>query len=485
MRVLQVSSEMVPWVKTGGLADVAGALPAALARCGVELRALLPGYPVILQALRSTERIGRARLPWGDEVDVLGAEAHGSSARLYLIDAAWLYARAGSPYEDAQGHAFADNHRRFAALGWVARELACGLDPTWQPQVVHAHDWHAGLAPAYLAWSTAPHVRRPSVFTIHNLAYQGLFRAVHQAELGIPAHAWHLEGLEFHGQISYMKAGIVHADRLSTVSAGYAREIQTPEQGFGLDGLLRHHGHKLSGIRNGIDSGIWNPAHDDHLPSRYNPGQLTARATNHEALGLELGLAAHHEAPRCAIISRLHPHKGLGLVLEAAAPMLHQGAQLAILGRGEASIEQAFLELEQRHPDQVRVRLGFDEALAHRLLAGCDMLLMPSQFEPCGLTQMYAMRYGCLPLVHAVGGLADTVHPWDPHNPAATGCSGFAFATFHIGAFLEAWAQALACWAQPVQWAALQRTGMSLAFDWDESARQYTRIYQQLGHAHG
>jgi starch synthase len=485
MRVLQVSSEMVPWVKTGGLADVTGALPAALAAFGVELRPLLPGYPVILQALHSAERIGRARLPWGDEVDVLGAEAQGCNARLYLIDAPWLYARAGSPYEDGQGHAFADNHRRFAALAWVARELACGLDPSWQPQVVHAHDWHAGLAPAYLAWSTAPDERCPSVFTIHNLAYQGLFRPVHRTELGIPAHAWHLEGVEFFGQISFMKAGIVHANQVSTVSAGYAREIQTPEQGFGLDGLLRHHRQKLCGIRNGIDAALWNPAHDDHLASRYNPDQLGARAGNREAIGLELGLAAQHEAPRCAVISRLHPHKGLGLVLEAAPQMLQDGAQVVILGRGEASIEQAFLALEQRYPQQVRVRLGFDEALAHRLLAGCDMLLMPSQFEPCGLTQMYAMRYGCLPLVHAVGGLADTVHPWDPQNPAVAGRSGFVFATFQIGAFLDTWAQALACWAQPVHWEALQRTGMSLALDWDEPAQHYTQIYQQLGHAHG
>lgn len=516
MRVLQVCAEMVPWVKTGGLADVVGALPAALAGCGVELRALLPGYPVILQALQRADSVGRSRLPWGDEVGVLRASAPGSDTPLYLIDAPWLYARGAGPYEDAQGYAYADNHRRFAALAWVARDLACGLDPAWQPQVVHAHDWHAALVPLYLALCTGGAQRRPSVFTIHNLAYQGVFRPVHLAELGIPAQAWHMEGVEYHGQIGFLKAGIVYADQVTTVSASYAREIQTPEQGFGLDGLLRRHQHKLLGIRNGIDSRIWDPRSDPHLPAHYAVEDLRGRERNHLALGEELGLPAQHHAPRCAVLSRLHPHKGLGLVLDAAERMLQDGAQLAILGRGEFAIEQAFRALETRHPEQVRVRLGFDEALAHRLLAGCDMLLMPSQFEPCGLTQMYAMRYGCVPLVHAVGGLADTVIPWQAASGAAehkagegvpppgqradtdpaggigrsgaTGFSsatGFSFTAFETAAFLGAWQAACACWLEPKRWLALQRAGMSLAFDWSEPARQYTRLYHELGSVYG
>lgn len=485
MQVLQVSAEMVPWMKTGGLADVTGALPKALAPLGVEMRSLLPGYPAVFEKLRGAEAIGQVALPWGEVVGVLRGLAEGSEALLYLIDAPWLFARAGSPYADAQGHAFADNHRRFAALCRVGCDLALGLDPTWQPALVHAHDWHAGLVPLYLAGGTDPAHRPRSVFTIHNLAYQGLFRPVHLSELGLPLSMFHPQGIEYHGQISFMKAGIIYADRVSTVSASYAQEIQTPEQGFGLDGLLWQHRNKLSGIRNGIDAELWDPRDDPHLAHPYGPGQLPERTRNHAALGEELGLHREHSAPRCAIVSRLHPHKGLGLVVQAAGQLIHDGAQLAILGHGEASIEHAFLELQERHPGQVRVRLGFDEALAHRLLAGCDMLLMPSQFEPCGLTQMYAMRYGCLPLVHAVGGLADTVVPWRTSKAEAGTSTGFSFAAFTTDAFLDAWREALACWHQPGQWRALQNTGMSLALDWSESARQYTHLYHQLGNSYG
>lgn len=486
IRVLQVSAELFPWLKTGGLADVAGALPVALAAQDVEMRALVPGFSAFLKALVSRQELSSGWTPWGDflQIDRVVVDSDRPFC-LYLIIAPALYERAGTPYEGEDGDAFSDNHRRFASLCWAAKMLADGLDADWQPSLVHAHDWHAALTPLYLRYHRAGAVAAiPCLLTIHNLAYQGLFDARHLDELAIPQACWHPEGVEFHGQLSMLKAGIVYADRINTVSPGYAREIQGPQQGCGLDGLLRHRAAHLSGILNGIDDRVWDPSTDPCLAARYSRHRLIFKKQNHRALEVELGLEAQGEGPRCALISRLTVQKGLWLILEAAAQMMQDRAQLIVLGSGDRTLEQAFKDLQRHYPGQISVRLGFDEALAHRMIAGSDLILVPSLFEPCGLTQMYGMRYGCLPLVHLVGGLSDTVQPWSlcpgghaGRNPSA---NGFGFSVHRLEEFLSCWREMLACWRDQPQWHQLQRQAMSADLGWDHAASEYADLYRAM-----
>jgi starch synthase len=476
MKVLQVSAEIFPLVKTGGLADIAGALPAALHTVGVDPRVLLPGFPPILADLQDASTLCELTAPWGDRVQVRRGILATLGVTAYVIDSPQMYDRPGSPYEDAQRQPYADNHRRFALLGFVAAQLAQGLDPDWQPELVHCHDWHSGLAPAYMAFAQSKRTPRvASVYTVHNLAYQGVFDASYFAELGLPPEAYAVEGLEFYGQICFMKAGLFYADRISTVSPTYAKEIQTPEQGCGLDGLLRARSGVLSGILNAVDESVWNPAHDPLIPFSFDAADTAGKARCKAALQQELGLAEQTDAALFVIVSRLTEQKGLHLVLGGLESLLAQGGQLVVLGSGDAGLEQAFRERAAAHPQVLAVRIGYDENLAHRLFAASDVTLVPSRFEPCGLTQMYGLKYGSLPLVHRVGGLADTV----VDSAAGDLANGFVFDDFEQVAYDQAVRRAFALYAQRSDWLRVRARAMGQALGWQVAAGQYLALYRQ------
>lgn len=485
LTVLQASAELFPLLKTGGLADVAGALPAALTRAGCDVRAVLPAFPALRAGLEQVQVVGHFALPWGESVKLLRGElpaVRTASGPLvtYLADAPHLFDRPGNPYADADRRPYDDNHRRFAALGWAVAHLTGGMDPHWRPRVVHAHDWHAGLAPACVRFGlegSARHV--PCIYTIHNLAYQGLFDARNFGELGLPSEAMQVDGLEFFGQVSFMKAGIFYADRVTTVSPTYAREIQTPEQGHGLDGLLRARRDHLSGILNGIDPAVWNPATDTELPHHFHAASLAGKARCKAALQADNGLQVAADAPLFAVVSRLTEQKGLQLVLGALDTLLENGAQLLVLGSGDADLEQAFGRAAVSHPGRVAVRLGYDEALAHRIFGGSDITLVPSRFEPCGLTQLYGLQYGSLPLVRAVGGLADTVVDTDLATLDDRTATGFAFGPFTEDAYRHALLRALALYRRPRDWSRVRQSAMHQRFDWDAAANSYRALYDQ------
>lgn len=482
MRILQVCAEIFPLLKTGGLADVAGALPPALRAQGADLRVLLPGFAPILAGLEDVVEIGRLHPPAamaGAQPRLLRGQLPACSVEAYVIDAPHYYLRGTDPYADEDNQPYADNAQRFALLGWVAAELAQGLDPSWQPQVVHAHDWHAGLAPAYLRAAGAPGKPVGSVFTVHNLAYQGLFDASHFDGLGLPEYFFTMHGLEFHGQLNFMKAGLHFADHITTVSPSYAREIQSPEQGCGLDGVLRERANALSGVLNGVDDAVWNPATDRELVAHYQPGRLAGKARCKRALQQELGLDASAKAALFCIVSRLTEQKGLHLVLQALPSLIDQGAQLALLGSGDGALEAAFRAAAEAHPDAVAVRIGYDEAFAHRLIAGSDIILVPSRFEPCGLTQLYGLKYGTLPLVRRVGGLADTVRDTRLET-LDTDATGFVFDDFSAAGLLEAAQSALALYRRPAEWKNVQQRAMRQPFDWLTAASRYMELYRQL-----
>lgn len=489
MKVLQVSAEIYPLVKTGGLADIAGALPAALRTVGCDPRVLLPGFATILADLQDATTLCELEAPWGERVALRCGTLATLGLSAYVIDAPQLYCRPGSPYEDAQRQPYPDNHRRFALLGFVAARLAQGLDPDWQPQLVHCHDWHAGLAPAYMAFSRPAGTPRVAcVFTVHNLAYQGVFDAGCFAGLGLPPESFAVDGLEYYGQVSFMKAGLFYADRISTVSPTYAKEIQTPEQGCGLDGLLRARSGALSGILNAVDESIWNPAQDPLIPFVFDALEMEGKARCKAALQKELGLAGQAEPPLFAIVSRLTEQKGLNLVLAGLDKLLANGGQLVVLGTGEAGMEQAFRERAAANPKALAVHIGYDESLAHRIFAASDVTLVPSRFEPCGLTQMYGLRYGSLPLVHRVGGLADTVIDGTADDLR----NGFVFDGFDQSAYDGAVGRAFALYAQRSKWLQVRKRAMGQTLGWQNAARQYLVLYQAalnaaklqaLGHA--
>lgn len=483
MRILQVSAELFPLLKTGGLADIAGALPLALTAAGQDVRVLLPGFPAIAAGIRDAETVAEFAAPWGERASLrFGRIAVPGSPDIaaYMVDAPALYDRPGNPYEDPRRQPYGDNHRRFALLGWAAARLAQGLDPGWQPEVVHAHDWHAALAPAYLAFappSAGPRVG--SVFTIHNLAYQGLFAPWNFPDLGLPPAAFSLDGLEFHGQVSFMKGGLCFADRLTTVSPTYAREIQTPEQGFGLDGLLRARSGVLTGILNAVDDQVWNPATDALIPNRYDLRRMTGKVRNKAALQEELGLALQTEAPLFVLVSRLTEQKGLHLVLEGLDGLLAQGGQLALLGSGDAWLEAAFKQRAADAPKSVSVTLGYSESTAHRLFGAGDVTLVPSLFEPCGLTQMYGLKYGSLPLVHRVGGLADTVVDATLEDMAEGVATGFSFDRFGAEGYARALRRAFALYRRPADWRAVRASAMRRPADWGTAAAHYLAVYAE------
>jgi len=484
MRVLHVGAEIHPFVKTGGLADVIGALPPALRRAGADARVLLPGLPRLLAAQRAARSVGVVQPPWGGaKAELLEGPLDAptlADVPVLLLRHDALYGRAGTPYGDGSGHAFIDNHRRFALLGLAASRLAEGLDREWVPELLHGHDWHAGLAPAYLAFARrAGRARAAAVFTIHNLAFQGLFTRDQFNEVGLPAEAWATEGVEFHGQLSFMKAALHYADRITTVSPTYAHEIQGTELGAGLDGLLRQRAARLSGILNGIDDVVWDPAADRAIAAPFSERGITGKVACKSALQRECGLEVRGDAPLFSAVSRLTDQKGIQLLIEVVDGLVARGGQLVVLGSGDAGFEAALRAAAARHPQQVALRQGYDEALSHRIFAGSDVTLVPSRFEPCGLTQMYALRYGSLPLVRRTGGLADTVVDCTIEDLADDRATGFVFERFNAEDLGRALRRAFTLWRRPRDWRAVRRRGMQQHLGWDHAARSYLALYEQ------
>ena len=473
MKVLHVAAEVFPLVKTGGLADVVAALPVAQAEAGADVRLLLPGLPAVLDAVDGVRSVIDIGACFGAlRVRLLLARMPGSRLPVYVVDAPYLYKRGGSPYQDALGEEWSDNLQRFALLGWVAAHLAAqDADPQWWPDVVHAHDWHAAMACAYMA--DHPTTPAQAVFTVHNLAFQGLFPMHDWALLGLASRLMSPAGLEFHGQLSFMKAGLKFADHVTTVSPNYAREIATHEFGCGLDGVIRDRGAQVTGILNGIDTRVWDPATDPSIPERYDAERPAGKRRCRAALQAELKLDVDEASLLVVIVSRLTTQKGLDLVLAALPQLVAQGVQLAVQGTGDAALETGFRMAEQLHPGRVQVHVGYDEARAHRLVAGADVIAVPSRFEPCGLTQLYGLRYGTLPLVRRVGGLADTVI--DTASPTG---NGFVFDAATPQALAEAVGRALALRRQPQQWQATMLRAMQAGLDWAGPAREYLALYR-------
>ncbi|GAB5378122.1 MAG: glycogen synthase GlgA [Acuticoccus sp.] len=405
MNVLFVASECAPFVKTGGLADVVGALPKALADAGVTVRVLLPAYPALARLAASGREVFRRDHLFLGTLRVVAAQAEGLD--LLLLDAPHLFERPGNPYLEAPGRDHGDNHRRFGALGLVAAALAREGIEGFVPDVLHAHDWQAGLAPAYLALSDGRRVA--SVTTIHNIAFQGVFGATAMRELDLPVAGFHVDGFEYYSHISFLKAGLMYADRITTVSPTYARELTDPTFGLGFEGIIASRRADLSGILNGVDLGVWNPEHDPHLAATYSAAQPQGRAANRAALEKRFGLSLAPDAPLFCIITRLTRQKGIDLLLDTLPRLLERGAGLVALGSGDGDLEARLGAAAAASPGRVGVEFGYDEPLSHLMQGGADSILIPSRFEPCGLTQLYGLRYGCLPLVARTGGLADTV----------------------------------------------------------------------------
>jgi len=479
VKTLFVTSEIAPWVKTGGLGDVAGALPQALRQAGCDLRVLVPRYPALLKAFPHAEHL--AHLPsLGGQLPTaaLYAARHADGLPFLLLDCPQLFDRPGNPYLGPEGSDWLDNHLRFGLLSRVAARLAGDATPLdWRPDILHCHDWQTALAPYYLRHhERGEKGRAASVLTIHNLAFQGIFPPQVLDELGLLASDWHIDGVEYYSQLSFLKAGLRHADRLTTVSPTYAREIQTTAEGMGLSGLLQSRAAELTGILNGIDTKVWNPAGDSHLAATYDREHLDAKRANKTALQREMGLAVRGDCPLFAVVSRLTSQKGLDLVAAAGDQLAALPAQLVVLGNGDKTLEAAFRKLAERHPHQIAVTIGYDEALAHRIEAGADCFLMPSRFEPCGLNQMYSLAYGTPPLVRATGGLADTVIDADS---GALG-NGFVFSEATPAALMHTIRRAAEAWHDPKRWRQLQRAAMAADYSWRVPAARYLDLYKGL-----
>jgi len=479
VRALSVASEVFPLIKTGGLADVAGALPTALMAEGVETRTLVPGYPAVLGALGPADEVLALPSCYGGPARVLGGTVAGLD--LFVLDAPHLFARPGNPYVMPDGTDWRDNAFRFAALGRVAATIGQGAIPAFVPQVVHAHDWQAGLTHAFLHYSERP--RPGTIMTVHNLAYPGKFPQELLAEIGLPADAFTMDGLEFYGGIGFLKAGLRFADRITTVSPTYAREIQEPDAGMGLDGLLRGRSDVLSGIINGIDITEWNPATDPRIAQPFTVARLADRAANKKALQSRFGLPPHADACLLGVVSRLSWQKGLDLLAANLPLILSEGMQLALLGSGEHDLQEQYRAAARSHPEQIGVIIGYDEDLAHLIQAGSDALLVPSRFEPCGLTQLCALRYGAVPLVARVGGLADTVTDANDATLAAHSATGVQFAPVTSEALADALRRTHVLFHHEPVWRQLQETGMSVDVSWRTPARQYADLYREVARA--
>ncbi len=477
-KILFVTSEIYPLVKTGGLADISGTLPLALKKIGLDVRVLVPGYPPILDQLQNARpqadvsalagKSGRAR--------ILGAKMPGSDLDLLVLDCPTLFARAGGPYLSPEGRDWPDNVLRFGLLCRAGALLSSAASPLeWKPDLAHCNDWQSGLIPALLHYTKKP--RAKTVMSIHNLMFQGNFDPEWVTRLGLPAASYDMNGVEFFGHFSFLKAGLYFADQITTVSRTYAEEIQTPEFGYGMDGLLRWRRNVLNGIVNGIGED-WHPATDSHLHTTYDSASLDKKAASKLELQRELKLAPSADAPLLGMVSRLTSQKGIDLMLDCMPDLLQHGAQFAVLGTGDKPYEERLRKLARHYPGRIGIVIGYDEGLSHRLVAGSDIFLMPSRFEPCGLAQMYAMAYGTPPVARRTGGLADTIVDSDEaalHDGLAT---GFLFDGPSSSALMHATRRALELFRNKETWRAIQLNGMAHDFGWEKAATSYAEVYR-------
>jgi len=479
MKILFATPELAPWARTGGLGDVASALPAALRALGQDVRVLAPAYGALLRSFPGAVEIARPSLLGGLlPVPALREARAPDGTPLLLVDYPPFFDRPGNPYLGPEGRDWLDNHLRFGLLSRVAAWLGSAANTLdWQPDVIHCNDWQTGLAPAYLHY--LPGRRAKSLLTVHNLAYQGLFDHASLFELGLPDHAWHVEGVEYHGYLSFLKAGLQHADAITTVSPSYAREIQTEPGGMGLGGLLRHRAEHLHGILNGLDAVSWNPSADYYLYRSYDAGALEARAGYKAKLQQQLGLAQRADLPLLAVLGRATNQAGLELLLESAPQMLRLPAQLVAIGDGLQALEQAWQELARKHPGDCAVSIGFDEALAARIEAAADIFITPSRFGPGVLNPLYSLHYGGA----AAAGATDT--------DAAAGVASHGGADqrhandilpgpSRADALLQTLNRATAAWHDPLRWRMLQEDAVARSFSWEKAAGQYLALYRRL-----
>lgn len=476
IKVLAVASEVFPLVKTGGLADVVGALPAAVKHHGVEMRVMMPGYPAVMAALKNAKQLHHYDDLFAKPARVLGARTAGLD--LLVLDAPHLFDRPGNPYVGPDGKDWPDNWMRFAALARAGADIGQGAVRDFVPQIVHAHDWQAALIPAYLHFAPRPAAR--SIMTVHNIAFQGQFAATIFPALGLPAESFSIGGVEYYGDVGFLKAGLQYADAITTVSPSYAEEITTPDYGMGLDGLLRARRDVLAGIVNGIDTDVWNPASDEHLALSYVPRNFSQRRqANKRAIEQRFGLAQGEGILFC-VVSRLTWQKGMDILAACLDGLVAQGGRLALLGAGEAQIEADLGKAAARYPGRIGVVTGYDESLSHLLQGGADAILIPSRFEPCGLTQLYGLRYGCVPVVSHVGGLADTIVDANEAALDQESATGIQFAPVDASALGRAIERATRLYADRKAWNSMQKAGMKTDVSWEKSAARYARLYQKL-----
>ena len=481
MKILFASSEVYPLIKTGGLADVSGSLPVAFAELGHDVRIVMPGYQQAMRLAEDVQSISAFSTALGI-VEILQGKLPGTTVPVWMVNAPEYFARDGNPYLNDDGHLWEDSAERFGQFCFAIVEIAqnrAGLE--WQPEIVHCNDWQTGLVPALL--NAEP--RRPvTVFTIHNLAYQGVFPYSSFIDLGLPNNLWSIDGLEFYGQMSFMKGGLSFADQITTVSPNYASEIQTEEYGYGLNGLLSHRSDVLSGIINGIDQQEWNSATDSHLVKNYSQDSLALKIENKRSLQDTYDIERIDDKPLIGMIGRIVEQKGIDLVIDAIRDLLALDIQLVILGTGSTEYEQQLSQLATEFPRHIGVKIGFSERLAHQIEAGADIFLMPSRFEPCGLNQMYSLRYGTLPVVRLTGGLADTVVDATPENILAGTATGFVFMEASADALSTAIERAVALYQQKSRWNRLQITAMQQDYSWQKSASRYIDLFEDTHASH-
>jgi starch synthase len=473
-KVLSVTSECVPFIKTGGLADVAGALPAALKALGWDMRTILPGYPSVMEMLKRPKEVLREKDLFGGPGRLLSAKVKGQG--LFIVDAPHLYDRAGGPYLDESGVDWPDNAERFAALSWMAARVGAEGAGGWQPEVLHCHDWQAGLAPVYLAEMGA-RVHVGSVLTIHNIAFHGLTPGHMLERLRLPASGFTQDGFEFWNQINALKAGIVWSDKVTTVSPNYAEELLRPEFGWALEGVLGQRGNDFLGVLNGIDTSAWDPESDPHVTPFKSP---SGKKASKDWLRAHFDLP-ETDGPLAVVVSRLSEQKGLDLLLQALPALIDRGGQLVLLGSGDRRLEWEWQQAAQ-HPN-VAVQIGYDEPLSHKIIAGGDAILVPSRFEPCGLTQMYGLRYGTVPVVARTGGLVDTVIDASPVALRAGVATGLQFHPVTADALARTLSRLVDLYSAPKVFSKLQKNGMKQDLGWENAAHEYAALYAQVTRA--
>jgi starch synthase len=475
MKVLSVASEIFPLIKTGGLADVVGALPVAMKPLGVDTKTLVPGYPGVMKAIRDPVVRHRFDDLLGEEATVLEVDHDGVS--ILVLDAPAFFNRKGGPYVDPAGKDYPDNWRRFAALSLAGAEIAAGVMPAWRPDLVHAHDWQSALVPVYMRYYPTPEL--PSILTIHNIAFQGQFGGDIFQHLRLPAHAFSIEGLEYYGGVGYLKGGLQTAHAITTVSPSYAEEILRPEFGMGLEGLIASRVDSLHGIVNGIDPDVWNPETDPMIARNFGMATMKNRAANRAAVVEHFGLD-DDDGPIFCVVSRLTWQKGMDLLASTVEEIVAMGAKLAILGAGEAAIEGALLSAAAYNHGRVGMAVGYNEPMSHLMQAGCDAIIIPSRFEPCGLTQLYGLRYGCIPVVARTGGLNDTIIDANHAAISAKVATGIQFAHVTPEGLLHAVRHAMQLFKDRKLWTQMQKQGMKSDVSWGQSAERYAALYSSL-----